>query len=135
MRLFLLGLVALSSAAEAQQGITGDWLVQDRTAIVRIAPCGASLCGSIVRLLVQKPNMPKTDVNNPDPALRNRPFVGLRILSGFSGSGDRWSNGRIYDPNSGKTYRSKLRLNADGSLGVSGCIAVFCRTQRRSRPR
>jgi uncharacterized protein (DUF2147 family) len=28
-----------------------------------------------------------------------------------------------------------LRLNRDGSLKVSGCIAVFCRSQRWTRAR
>jgi phosphoenolpyruvate carboxylase len=34
-----------------------------------------------------------------------------------------------------KTYRSMLRLNADGSLKVSGCIAFFCQSQRWTRAR
>ena len=34
-----------------------------------------------------------------------------------------------YDPKSGKTYASKLRVASDGTLKVSGCIAMFCQTQ------
>jgi uncharacterized protein (DUF2147 family) len=69
------------------------------------------------------------DRNNPDPKLRNRPVEGLTILSGFTDAGSDW-RGRIYDPNSGKTYKSVLKREADGRLKVQGCIAFFCRTQR-----
>jgi uncharacterized protein (DUF2147 family) len=93
------------------------------------------LCGAIARILVDKPGVPSTDVRNPDPALRSKPLVGLRILSGFTGKDDRWDEGRIYDPQSGKSYRSKLRLNKDGSLNVSGCIAFLCKTQSWTRGR
>ena len=136
MRRIFLGACLLLSAAAAQAAdVTGNWLTQDKSAIIAISRCGGSLCGTIARILVQKPNMPKTDVRNPNPSLRGKPFIGLRILSGFTQKSERWENGRIYDPKSGKSYRSKLRLNADGSLNVSGCIAVFCQTQRWTRAR
>jgi len=137
MRLLISALLTISagSAATAAPGIAGNWLVQDRTAVVTIAPCGNSLCGEIAKILVQKPDTPKTDIRNPDPALRNRPFIGLRILGGFTPTARGWENGRIYDPKTGKSYKSELRLNADGSLGVSGCIAFICKTQRWTRAR
>jgi uncharacterized protein (DUF2147 family) len=59
----------------------------------------------------------------------------LRILSGFAPAADGWENGRIYDPKSGKSYRSHLKLNPDGSLKVSGCIAFICKSQRWTRAR
>jgi uncharacterized protein (DUF2147 family) len=136
MRHILLGiaLVSASAAAEAAD-VTGNWITQDRSAVIAIGRCGTSLCGSIARIIVQKPDVPKTDVKNPDPSLRGKPLLGLRILSGFTQHGERWDGGRIYDPKSGKTYASKLRLNADGSLGVSGCISFICKTQRWTRAR
>lgn len=135
MRLLPTLLLLSTGSAAGASNVTGNWLVQDRTAIVSIGPCGASLCGSIARILVQKPDMPKTDVKNPDPKLRGKPLIGLRILSGFRQKGNRWEGGRIYDPESGRTYASKLRLNADGSLNLSGCIAFICQTQRWTRAR
>jgi uncharacterized protein (DUF2147 family) len=61
--------------------------------------------------------------------LRRRPLEGLVILSGFADKGDDW-RGKIYDPKSGKTYKSILKRESDGTLKVQGCIAFFCRTQR-----
>ena len=64
----------------------------------------------------------------PDPALRKRRLLGLPILSGFTADGDMW-RGRIYDPKSGKTYKSQVRRKPDGSLEVKGCVGPFCQTQ------
>ena len=135
MRFPILLLLAFSAPAAAAPNVTGDWLVEDRKAIVSIGRCGNLYCGRITRILVRDPNWNGTDVNNPDPKLRSRPVVGLAILHGFKPDGAGLSGGRIYDPNSGRTYASKLKLNADGSLKVSGCIAFICRSQRWTRSR
>jgi|SRR5437868_671812 len=117
--------------APAPAAVTGDWVNQDRSALVRIAPCGPLLCGTVVRVLAR--GAPKTDVNNPDPRLRSRPFTGLRVLSGFSRAGVRWEGGRAYDPKSGSSYRSRLELNPDGTLKVTGCVLFVCRSQTWTR--
>ena len=36
------------------------------------------------------------------------------------------------DPQSG-SYKSSLRLNADGSLRVTGCVLIVCRSKRWTR--
>jgi len=125
----------LASPASAAGDVYGNWVTEDRSAIVSLQHCGAGVCGRIAKVLVHRPGHPTTDVNNPDPKLRKRPVEGLLILSGFVRNGDRWDNGRIYDPEGGKSYKSKLKLNGDGSLTVSGCISVFCRSQRWVRAR
>jgi uncharacterized protein (DUF2147 family) len=135
LKLVLAGALLASSASGAVPDVTGNWVTEDKTALVAITRCGASVCGRVAKALVIKPGHPKTDVHNPDPALRSRPIIGMTILSGFSPSGGQWKNGRIYDPESGKSYRSVLRLEADGSLKVSGCIVFFCQAQRWTRAR
>lgn len=126
---------ALLTAAPpaAADPVTGRWITEDGSALVAIAPCGGKLCGRIERVLVSKPGQPTTDVANPDPRLRSRPFVGLPILTGFTDGGAVWK-GQIYDPRAGKTYRSELRREGD-TLHVKGCIAIFCRNQRWRRAR
>ena len=126
-------LLFTTEAAQAAPDVLGNWIIEDRTAVIAIDHCGAGLCGRIAKALVIKPNHPKTDVHNPNPALRANPLVGLQILSGFSPKQDRWDRGIIYDPESGRSYKSILRLNADGSLRVSGCVLFFCQSQRWTR--
>lgn len=121
--------------AAAAPSVEGLWLTDDGKAIIEIAACGPRLCGRIARVLDASPGVPTTDVNNPDPHRRGRPLVGLRILSGFSGGPAAWGGGEAYDPKSGNSYRSNLRLNADGSLRVTGCVLFVCRSKRWTRSR
>lgn len=131
--LLLLGL--WSAAAGAAAPIEGLWLTEDRSGVVRIGPCGGQMCGWIARVLDRGPGVPTRDVRNPDPRLRARPIVGLPILTGFTGAGREWRGGRAYDPKSGRSYRTTLSLNRDGSLAVTGCIAFICQTKRWTRTR
>src|SRR4051794_2564086 len=128
-------LALASSPALAAPSIQGLWLNDDHKGLIQIAPCGGKLCGTIVKVLDRAPNAPKTDIHNPDPALRNRPFTGLPVLTGFEGSGGSGKNGRAYDPGRGKSYRSYLELQPDGSLKVSGCILFVCQSKRWTRAR
>ena len=107
---------------------TGDWVTNDRTALVRIAPCGGHFCGRIVRVIAR--GAPTVDVNNPDRSLRARPLAGLTVLSGFTPAG---TGGRAYNPRNGHSYRATLRLNPDGSLRVTGCVMMICRSQAWTR--
>ena len=114
--------------AQAAQPITGRWATVEGKAIVQIGPCGKALCGRIEKIVKPTPGRPQTDIKNPDPALRGKPLAGLALLTGFADAGDVWK-GSIYDPESGKTYNSKVSRNSDGTLKVQGCILMFCRTQ------
>lgn len=125
----------LLGAAVAPQGIEGQWLTDDQKGVVQIAPCGAQMCGRIVKVLDKGPSVPATDVNNPDPKRRGQPIVGLLTLSGFSRDGAMWKGGRAYDPKSGRSYRASLGLNPDGSLKVTGCVLFICEARRWTRVR
>lgn len=128
----LLALLAMPAAGQAATPITGRWLTEGGKAVVAIAPCGTHLCGRVERVLKAPPGATGRDSNNPDPALRTRPMVGVPILSSFADAGGDW-RGRIYNPEDGKSYKSIVTREADGSLKVKGCISVFCKTQRWRR--
>ena len=123
-------IAALLLAAAPAPAVAGDWLTADRTAVVRIGPCGSKLCGNVIRILARGPDVPRTDVNNPDKALRSRPLVGLRVLTGFTRDRARWTGGRAYDPKTGRSYSARLSRNADGSLTVTGCVLFVCKSQK-----
>ncbi|WP_066726707.1 DUF2147 domain-containing protein [Sphingomonas pituitosa] len=116
----------ISTAALAAAPITGTWMTEGGKALVRIEPCGDAMCGRIVKVLRREPGKPTTDIANPDPAKRNNPIEGTFILTGFKDAGALWK-GKIYNPDSGKTYAAKLTRNADGTLKVEGCVAFLCR--------
>ena len=137
MRPFVPALALLSlggAASAAPPAVQGLWLTDDHKGLVLIAPCGGALCGTVARVSDTSGTAPKTDTHNPDARLRSRPILGLPVLSGFVAAGTYWK-GRAYDPKSGKSYRSTLELNPDGSLKVSGCILFICESQRWTRAR
>lgn len=128
MKILAVTMFALvASPALAAPPVTGKWLTAERDSIVEIGTCGNTVCGKVLRVLKMMDNgKPPIDSNNPDPALRGRLVEGTMILTGFTDGGSLW-NGRIYDPKSGKSYKSKLTRNADGSLKVQGCIGFLCK--------
>lgn len=123
-------LLLLGNAAPSVEGL---WLTDDRKGVVRIGPCGTKTCGWIAQVLDRGPDVPTTDVKNPDPKRRQQPILGLQTLSGFTRDGDVWKDGRAYDPKSGNSYRATLQRNPDGSLKVTGCILFLCRSLRWTR--
>jgi uncharacterized protein (DUF2147 family) len=123
-RTLLLPLLILLTG-NAPPNVHGLWRTDDGKGIVRIGACGERTCGWIVRVLDKRPDVPTTDVKNPDPARRSRPILGLPTLTGFTREGATWKGGRAYDPKSG--------LNPDGSLKVTGCVLVICRSLRWTR--
>ena len=131
-----LGLAFGSAApAWAADPIAGRWVTPERDSVIAIAPCGSSMCGRIAKYLkVPEGGADQRDVYNPDRSKRSRKVLGLNVLSGLKEDGDLW-RGTIYDPRSGKSYRSVVRRLSDGRLQVKGCLGPFCQTQVWSRAR
>ena len=134
-RVFLSFVTLLSAAflsvvpASAADSIAGRWVTEDRDAVVEIKRCGSVTCGTIARFLVTPPDgADQRDINNPEARLRNRRLLGLPILTNFREESDLW-RGQIYDPNSGRTYRSVVRRINANTLEVKGCIGPFCQSQ------
>ena len=124
----LLALIAATATATAATPVTGKWITAERDSIIEIGNCGTTVCGKVLRVMKMMPDgKPPIDANNPNPTLRSRPVQGIMILTGFTDGGSNW-NGRIYDPKSGKNYKSKLARNPDGSLTVQGCVAFLCQS-------
>jgi uncharacterized protein (DUF2147 family) len=127
--------MALSAAAGAAGSPVGEWVTEGGKARVRIAPCSADadrLCGTITWTYRpdDAPAGPLLDRHNQDAALRARPIIGLPLLQGFKPAGaGTWDGGTIYDPEGGRTYKSRLRLQDPDRLEVQGCILFVCRTQ------
>ena len=118
-------------AAHAQAGgeATGVWLTQAGDARVRVSKCGDGICGVIVGLrdpINPATGKPQVDDKNPNPALRNRPMIGLPLFSGMQPSGpNRWS-GQIYNADDGSSYVSHVSLAGPDTLKVEGCMGALC---------
>ena len=70
---------------------------------------------------------PKVDLQNSDPDLRNRPVLGMMILSGFRFKPEKkwpWTAGTVYDPENGHTYSARMRLEENGTLRIKGFVLI-----------
>lgn len=125
------------AAASEMRSIEGRWLSGDGDGWIEIALVGDRLVGRIAGSPNDQPgDAPRHDELNPDPALRSRPLRGLTIMSGFRYDTDgRWVDGRIYDPNSGNTYKGTIQQVDANTLKLRGYVGIslFGRTETWSR--
>ncbi len=109
--------IGLAGPAMAE-GVQGTWLRQEGVARVRIAPCGATLCGTIVWL--------KT-TDGPGQ-------VGQRVLFGMTANGANTWTGSAFNPEDGNTYSGALTVSGN-RLVTTGCAlgGLVCKSVTWSR--
>ena len=61
---------------------------------------------------------------------KNKPILGLNILTGLEKDGEEWSGGNILDPRSGNIYNCYIKLIKSNKLKIRGYIglALFGKT-------
>lgn len=126
--------VATPAAAAEADAILGVWQTEPTDkgyARVEMSRQEGGYAGRIVWLSEPdfppgdpEAGQPKADRLNPDPRLRGQPILGLRLMSGFRFDGGVWKGGRIYDPETGKTYKCAIKLSDDGLLRLRGFIGI-----------
>lgn len=134
-RILAAALALLAGPALAAPVPVGLWRLDGGKAQVRITDCGGSLCATLAGL--RKPNdkdgRPKRDKYNPNASLRDRPVVGLALVSGMRFEGGRW-NGRFYNPDDGRTYAGAITVRSGDRLDLRGCVAgILCKTRALTR--
>lgn len=121
--------------------ILGIWATDKAEAHIEISRTDADTYSATI-IWLEEPFYPEDDEGgmagesridreNPDPALRDRPIEGLRIMHGLRYDGDdEWEDGEIYDPETGNTYSSKIWMTDEGTLKVRGYVgfSLFGRT-------
>lgn len=124
--------VAVPLAGSALAGDPeGVWTMSDGKVTVKVDECSGNLCARIIGLkepISKIDGKPKVDRENPDPAKRGRPLIGLSILIDMQPSGENLWQGAIYNPDDGKTYSATVRQDGN-RMKVKGCVAgIFCKT-------
>ena len=138
-----LGVLILAGASAgsfpAKDGIVGTWNTYDQQGTlesrVEIYKEKDKYFGKIVSLTEPTwpaaddqgmAGKPKNDRHNPNADLRSRRIIGMQIMHDFIYNAGKnvWEDGRIYDPESGKTYKCKLTLTSTNKLEVRGYIGI-----------
>ncbi len=133
-RVWIFAILAFSLlTAQAQDvGVLGNW-ANPSGSVIQIYRCGADVCAKVIAISAKAPT--RRDVDNPDPALRGRSLCGLDIGTGFELAGpDRAHGGRLYDPESGKTYTGVMAREGN-LLKLRGYVGIplFGRTETWTR--
>jgi len=127
--LTLVGLPLGSTGHAADPGPNGVWLTEKGDARVQVSRCGGNLCGKVVWLkepIDPATGKPQVDDNNSNPALKNRPILGLQLFIDMRpASPNSWS-GQIYNADDGRTYDSTVAQSDTNHLQVRGCVGPLC---------
>ena len=128
---FLALLLGAISTAHASDSPVGLWrTIDDKTgkekSLVRIVEANGEL-RAIIEKLFREPHEEATPNCDKCPGERkNKPVVGMMIMTGLKKSGSEYDGGEILDPANGKIYRVKMwiaeggkKLNVRGFIGVS----------------
>jgi uncharacterized protein (DUF2147 family) len=122
----LLWLAAANSAFSQPAGTgqpdpTGEWLVAQRVAQIKIVDCGGRLWG----VVSWEARPGGTDTKNPDPKLRSRPTLGMPVLLDMASTKPNKWEGNIYNSQNGQTYSASISLSDPNTLRVQGCVFGF----------
>jgi uncharacterized protein (DUF2147 family) len=126
-------IVLLFTTAHGQtNSILGNW-TNPTGSTIHIYTCGSRICAKVVAISKDSPT--RVDAKNPNPALRGRSLCGLQIGLDFESAGPaRAQSGKLYDPESGKTYTGSMSRDGD-KLKLRGYVGIplFGRTETWSR--
>lgn len=139
--------LVLSTGAFAGALVEGTWLTPDQ-AEMTIEECQPNvLCGTLSKIVITKAHVEQygvdpsaidvnaiTDVMNKDPAMRDRPMLGLQILT-LKATDNPWHfTGDIYNPQDGNTYSGEIKVKDADSIVLKGCaLYVLCQEQTWTR--
>jgi uncharacterized protein (DUF2147 family) len=95
----------------------GDWMVKDGYGIIRVDNCNGKMWG-----IIAWEKSAGVDKENPDPAKKGRPTLGVPILLGMAPTKpNRWE-GEIYNTENGKVYSGSITVAGENRLQLEGCL-------------
>ena len=111
---------AMGQTGEADR-LLGTYMTEGNKGKVTIEKSGDVYFGKLVWSVTKG----AVDKNNPVKSERTKKLVGKTILTGFKyASKNVWEDGKIYDPENGKTYSCKITLKSNGDITVRGFIGI-----------
>lgn len=120
LRLIRLLLVCLlAGPAAAAPSPIGNWLTEDRSGVIAIAPCGANLCGWIVGM-----DKPLDAGGTPVRDVRGVPMCRLAILQSTEETRPGRYEGLITNPLDGSVWHCVFWVDADGNLDMRGYVLL-----------
>ncbi|HET9813579.1 MAG TPA: DUF2147 domain-containing protein [Sphingomicrobium sp.] len=127
-----IGFLALAATvpvtASAQAALEGQWRNPKGSVVVKVAPCGSSWCGVVVKAS-DKAKASARRGGTPN-------LVGTRILTGLHAAGEGRFKGQVFDPKRNIRAPATIKLLGPDALEVKGCAIagiLLCKEQRWTR--
>ncbi|HLN52365.1 MAG TPA: DUF2147 domain-containing protein [Lentimicrobium sp.] len=118
--------------AVVAKDLTGHWLTAQKATIVEFYKVGDKYNGKAVWSKQRdKSGKPLKDVNNPDRTKRNNPIVGSDLITGltYNAKTDTYEGGRIYQPQTGKSFNCKVKLDKNkNTMQITGGAGFISKT-------
>ncbi len=119
---------ATLSASASAPPITASWINPKSSVIVRIAPCGAALCGRVTWASTKA----QADAQRGGTAR----LIGTLLMEDFEADGPGSWRGRLFVPDIQQTAEATMRRTGPNSIEIRGCGlgGLVCKSQswRRS---
>ena len=136
LSLLLCFLTVFSYFAHADNSPVGLWkTIDDSTgkprSLIRISDKNGELFATVEKVLLPS-DKPNDTCDKCEGARKDKPLIGMMIMDGMKAKGDIYEGGHILDPDNGKVYKCKIKLDSTGKqLDVRGFISVslFGRSQ------
>ena len=120
--------LAVPTSASAQSVLEGQWRNPKGSIVVRVAPCGGSYCGTVVRASEKaKAGARKGGTSN---------LIGTRILSNLRPAGKNTYKGQAFEPKRNIRAPAIVRMVGPNAIEVKGCAIggmLLCKEQRWTR--
>ena len=114
--------MAFAAAPPSAGLIEGQWFNPQRTVLIRLAPCGEAMCGTVTWAAERARQAARKGADT---------LVGARLLDDFRPSGNRQWRGTVFVPDMDIRVGGKIQVVDANRLKVSGCIlkGLMCRSQ------
>jgi uncharacterized protein (DUF2147 family) len=131
-------LLLFSFQITTAQTVLGHWKTVDENGVAKSVvkvykTDNNKIEGKIVRIL--KDSERDRRCVKCEGSMKNEPIEGLVIMRGLEPEGDEYENGKITDPEKGRTYSCKIWIDEDNKdvLNVRGYWSFFYKTQHWER--
>ena len=109
------------------QSVFGKWkTIDDKTnqakSIIEIYENSGKVYGKIIDII--DPAKRNFNCINCTGSDKNKPLIGLVIIKDLKKDGLEYNNGKIIDPESGKVYKSYIKLIGKDKLEVRGYVGI-----------
>ena len=126
----------LAAPAFAQNSVVGLWknTEPNKVTFIRTYEEGGKLHGKVERVMKNDTEDKDAKCSKCKDENKDKPMAGLRLIWDMQKDGDKWTGGKLLDPESGRVVNCKLET-ADGGkkLMVKGSIAMISKTQTWTR--